>query len=420
MADLPLLMMVLALAASAWRLPWVGLLGVLFVGILHPQNYADDFMRGLPIYAALLSNLLLASAWDFARNRTWPRLFWDWHIGVLLVMWAWFGLTTYFAINPVMAPGKLLDVSKSLVPMLLIGVLIDSKEKLRWLLITLALAIAAIVLKGGYWALIHGFQDRVYGPEGSAYGGNNEFAVVTTMAIPLLVFWYRSLHGQVWRWVVATLVILAFISALSSWSRGGMLSALAVAILLVWQSRRKWLAIPILLVGVGLIFVGLPDAWFARMQTLGAPALEGSASSRLVMWHIGWNYALQHPWFGSGFESYIFFAPPDVEFRAWHSAYVQVAAEQGLAGLALYGALIGSTLWSLLVLLARGGQRRRARHEPSVTWMAAAIFTALVAYLVGAAFLSIAYWELLFLLLAAAWVLRRLARRLVLDAASTE
>jgi O-antigen ligase len=189
---------------------------------------------------------------------------------------------------------------------------------------------------------------------------------------------------------------------------------LAVAVLLVWQSRRKALAIPLLAIGVGLLFVGLPDAWFERMQTLGAPQLEDSASSRLIVWRIGWDYALSHPWFGSGFESWILFAPPDVEFRAWHSAYVQIAAEHGLVGLALYAGLIGSTLWSLLVLMARSGQSRRARHEASVSRMAAAIFTALVAYLVGAAFLSIAYWEVLFLLLASAWVLRRLAREPVL------
>ena len=414
MQDLPVLLMILALAATAWRLPWVGLLGVLFVGILHPQNYALDFMRGVPLYAGLLVNLVFASVWSFAQNRYWPRLFWDKHMGVLLVLFAWFALTTTFAINPAMAPAKLLEVSKLLVPMALVGVLIDTKEKLRWLLISLALAIAAIVFKGGYWALIHGLQDRVYGPEGSAYGGNNEFAVLTTMAIPLLVFWYRSLHGQVWRWAVVGLVVLAFVSALSSWSRGGLLSVLAVAVLLVWQSRRKALAIPLLAIGVGLLFVGLPDAWFARMQTLGAPQLEDSASSRLIVWRIGWDYALSHPWFGSGFESWILFAPPDVEFRAWHSAYVQIAAEHGLVGLALYAGLIGSTLWSLLVLMARSGQSRRARHEASVSRMAAAIFTALVAYLVGAAFLSIAYWEVLFLLLASAWVLRRLAREPVL------
>jgi len=416
MVDLPLLMMVLALAATAWRQPWVGLLGVLFVGILHPQNYAVDFMRGLPIYAALLVNLLLASVWDYARNRTWPRLFWDWHIGVLLVMWAWFGLTTFFAINPVMAPGKWLDLSKSLVPMLLIGVLINSKEKLRWLLITLALAIAAIVLKGGYWAIIHGFQDRVYGPSGSAYGGNNEFAVATTMAIPLLVLWFHNLRGERWRWAVAGLVVLAFVSALSSWSRGGLLSVIAVAVLLVLQSRRKWLALPILAIGLGLVLVGLPDAWFARMQTLGAPALEDSAASRLVIWQIGWDYALSHPWFGSGFESWLLFTPPDAEFRAWHSAYVQVAAEHGLVGFALYLLLIGGTLWSLLGLMWHAKPMNSARGKPRIERMAAALFTALVAYLVGAAFLSIAYWELLFVLLASAWVLGRLVHRAALPA----
>jgi len=410
MRDITLLIMLLALAAAAWRQPWVGLLGVLFVGILHPQNYATDFLRGMPIYAFLLGNVLLAGGWDFLRNKTWPRLFWDWRIGLLIIMWGWFALTTYFAINPAMAPTKLLEVSKLLVPMLLIGVLIDSKEKMRWLLITMALAIAAVVLKGGYWALIHGFQDRVYGPEGSAYGGNNEFAVVTCMAIPLLLMWFHDLRSQSWRWVVAGLVALAFVAAISSWSRGGLLSVAVVAFLLVWQSRRKWLAVPLLAIGIGLLFVGLPDAWFARMQTLGAPELEGSASSRLIMWRIGWGYALQHPWFGSGFESWVLFAPPDVEFRAWHSAYVQVAAEHGLAGLTLYGVLIGSTLWSLLSLMSRSDRAHRARHEPSLTRMAAAIFTALVAYLVGAAFLSIAYWELLFLLLAAAMVLQRLAR----------
>jgi putative inorganic carbon (HCO3(-)) transporter len=411
--DLPLLIMVLALAGTAWKQAWVGLLGVVCVGIQHPQNYAVDFLRGVPLYAALLGNVLLAGAWDFVRTRTWPRLFWDGRMAVLIALWSWFALTTYFAINPAMAPDKLLEVSKLLVPMLLIGVLIDTQDKLRWLLITLALTIAAIVLKGGYWALVHGFQDRVYGPDGSAYGGNNEFAVATAMTIPLLALWYHDLRRHRWRWVVAGLVILAFVSALSSWSRGGLLSVAAVAVLLVWQSQRKWLAIPLLAIGIGLAFIGLPDAWFARMQTLGAPELEGSASSRLIVWRMGWNYALSHPLLGSGFESWVLFAPPDAEFRAWHSAYVQVAAEHGLVGLALYGGLIGSTLWSLQVLMARGGWGHRARHEPSVTRMAAAIFTALVAYLVGAAFLSIAYWELLFLLLAAAMVLQRLARRTI-------
>lgn len=406
MYDLPLLLLTLALAAMAWRQAWVGLLGVLFVGILHPQNYAVDFMQDRPVYAALMANVMLASAWQFVRSRAWPRLFWNWKMGVLLVLWGWFALTTFFAINPIVAQHKLFEVSKLLVPMLFIGILIDSKEKLRWLLITLALSIAAIIFKGGYWAVIHGFQDRVYGPDGSAYGGNNEFAVATCMAIPLLVFWYQSLRGQAWRWAVAGLVVLAFISAISSWSRGGLLSVMAVTLLLIWQSPRKWLAIPLLVIGMIFLFFSLPDAWVERMQTLGAPQLEGSAASRLAIWRIGWNYAVSHPLFGSGFESWILFRPPDAEFRAWHSIYIQIAAEHGLVGLGLWGGLLGAILLSLSRLISLG--RRRA--ESGLSDQAAALRTSLVAYLVGGAFLSIAYWELLYLLLAAALVLQNQAR----------
>ncbi len=409
MRDIAILFILLGLAWAAWRQPWVGLLGLVSVGILHPQNYAVDAMRGFPAYSGLMAIVVLAAGWEFYRHRAWPRLFWDWRLGLIALIWFWFALTTYFAINPLPARDKFLEVSKLLPPMLLVLLLIDSQEKLRWLLLTLALSIAVVILKGGYWAVMTGFHDRVYGPSGSAYGGNNEFAVVTTMAIPLLVYWYRSLPTRWPRWVVGGLIVLGFASALSSWSRGGLLSLGAVAILLILQSRRKWLAIPLLLAGVGLAFVGLPDAWFARMQTLGAPELEESAASRLLVWRLGWNYALQHPVFGSGFQSWILFTPPDTEFRAWHSAFVQMAAEHGLVGLGLWGLLLGATLQSLSRLISLG--RRHA--TPWLSDQAAALRTSLVAYLVGAAFLSIAYWELLYLLLAAALVLQSQARVLM-------
>jgi putative inorganic carbon (hco3(-)) transporter len=406
MRDLSLLVMLLTLAWMAWKQPWVGLLGLVFVGIMSPQSYASGFMQGFPAYFGLLLMVSLASAWRYRRLRTWPRLFWDWRLAVFALLWVWFAATTYFAINPLPAREKLLEVYKLLPPLVLVLLLIDTRDKLRWLLLTVALSIAAVVLKGGYWAVITGFQDRVYGPPGSQFSGNNEFAVATTMAIPLLVLWYREIGSNRQRWFVAVLIFLAFASALSSWSRGGLLSLSAVALLLIWHSRRKWLAIPLLAAGLGLIFLGLPEAWFARMQTLGAPDMEASAVGRLTIWRLGWNYALAHPWFGGGFESWILFTPPDTEFRAWHSAYVQMAEEHGLVGLGLWGLLLGSTVVSLNWRRARN---RRARFGWGQEY-AAALSTSLVAYLVGSAFLSIAYWELLYLLLAAAIVLQRLER----------
>lgn len=402
MRDLTLVIMLLSLAWMAWRLPWVGLLGLLFIGILHPQNYAADFMRGFPAYSSLMGVVFLSLGWQLWRQRVFPPLFWDWRLVLIGGIWAWFGLSSYFALNPLPARDKFLELLKTLPPMLLVFVLIDSQEKLRWLLLTIALAIAALILKGGYWAFITGFQDRVYGPYGSAYGGNNEFAIVTTMAIPLFVYWYRSLQGRWPRFAVGCLIVLGFASALSSWSRGGVLSLGAVAVLLVWQSRNKWLAAPLLFAGVGFAYVGLPDAWFARMETLGAPELEDSAASRMLVWQVGWEYAVNHPWLGAGLQSWILFTPPDAELRAWHSAYVQMAVEHGLVGLGLWGFLLIATLFQLSRLIALG----RSVAAPWISDQAAALRASLVAYLVGAAFLSIAYWELLYLLVAAALVLQ--------------
>lgn len=310
MRDITLLAMLLALGWGAIVRPWLGVLALVFVGVMHPQGYATDFMQGFPAYFAVLLVVSLSAAWQMFRQRALPPLFWDWRLGVLGALWALFILTTAFGINPWAGWPRLIEVTKILPLIVLVLLLIDSREKLNWMLLTVALSLAVVILKGGYWAFMTGFHDRVYGPPGSQYEGNNEFAVATAMAIPLLVLWYRESESRALRWILAALVALGFASALSSWSRGGLLSVGAVALLLVWHSRRKWLAIPLLVGGAGLAFIGLSDEWLARMQTIATPELEGSAATRLELWRLGLDHALQRPWSGGGFGSWIYLSLP--------------------------------------------------------------------------------------------------------------
>ncbi len=406
MRDIALLVMLLALGWASFRRPWVGLLALVFVGVIHPQGYVSGFMQGFPAYFALLVVVALSAGWQLFRGRAWPPLFWDWRLAGLALLWGQFVLTTALGINPWAGWPRLMEVSKILPLILLVLLLIDTRVKLNWLLMTVGLSLAAVILKGGYWAFITGFHDRVYGPPGSQYAGNNEFAVATAMAIPLLALWYREADSKVLRWIVAILIALGFASALSSWSRGGLLSISVVALLLVWHSRRKWLAIPLLLMVVGLAVVGLSDEWVARMQTMAAPELEASAATRLELWRLGWDYALQHPWFGGGFGGWIYLTLPVGASRAWHSAYIEIVAEHGFPGLVLWGSLVFGSVVSLSVLIARN----RRWQLPGLTDQAAMLRASLAAYLVGAAFLSIAYWELLYLLLACAILLSRFAK----------
>jgi putative inorganic carbon (HCO3(-)) transporter len=411
--DIALLVMLLALGWASLRRPWVGLLALVFVGVMHPQGYVSGFMQGFPAYFALLVVVALSAGWQLFRGRAWPQLFWDWRLAGLALLWGQFVLTTALGINPWAGWPRLMEVSKILPLILLVLLLIDTRVKLNWLLVTVGLSLAAVILKGGYWAFITGFHDRVYGPPGSQYAGNNEFAVATAMAIPLLALWYREADSKALRWIVAILIALGFASALSSWSRGGLLSISVVALLLVWHSRRKWLAIPLLLMVVGLAVVGLSDEWVARMQTMAAPELEASAATRLELWRLGWDYALQHPWFGGGFGGWIYLTLPVGASRAWHSAYIEIVAEHGFPGLMLWGSLVFGSVVSLSVLIARN----RRWQLPGLTDQAAMLRASLAAYLVGAAFLSIAYWELLYLLLACAILLSRFAKVVRIDRA---
>lgn len=406
MRDLGLVIMLLVLAWLAVRRPWVGVLGLVFVAIAHPQAYAASFMQGFPAYASLFAVVLLASAWHMLRERAWPRVAWDWRLAVLVLLWAQFLASTAWGMNPWAAWPNLLQVTKVLPLLILVLALIDTEKKLDWLLRTLALSVAVVMLKGGYWAVITGFQDRVYGPPNSEYGGNNEFAVATAMAIPLLAFWFRQEEDRAVRWVLVGLMVLGFLSAVSSWSRGGLLSASLVAFMLTWHSQRKWLTIPLLMVGVVLAFVGLPDAWFERMRTIGTPEQESSAATRLELWKLGWAHAQEHPFLGAGFGSWIYLALPTGGHRVWHSAYVDMLVEHGFPGLLLWGGLLLGTVASLTRLIAHG----RRRNSPRLMTRAAMLRVSMLAYMVGAAFLSIAHWQLLYLLLVATILTRGLAK----------
>jgi len=88
-------------------------------------------------------------------------------------------------------------------------------------------------------------------------------------------------------------------------------------------------------------------------------------------------------------------------------------AEHGLLAFALWASLILGTL----VGLTRLAWRHRGGGESDwVRQYSMALRTSLVAYCVGGAFIGIAYWDLLYQLIAAAIVLETLTGRLVAPA----
>ena len=411
MRDITLVIMLLTLAWMAWRQPWVGVLGLVIISTLHPQAYAGEWMRTFPLYKALFLITSAAMAADAWREHSLPRLVWDWRLPVLGLLFLDFIITTYYALLPDTAMQTLLQVGTLLPTLLLIVLLIDSREKFHALIVTCSAAIALIALKGGYWAVMTGFQDRVYGPPSSQIGGNNEFAVALVMTIPLLVLWLRWAKDRSLRIVIMAAIALCYVAALTSWSRGGLVSLAVMTALLIWHSQRKWLAIPLLALGIILAFVSLPETWFGRMQTISTYDQDQSFQGREEVWRKGLAYLRIDPWTGSGFEGW---RSISAEFhgdgapgnRDWHSAYVEMAVEHGLPGFLLWGALLFGSLLNLSWLIHRG----RSLNERWLADSGAMLRAALLAYAVGGLTLGISYWELFYLWLAMAMVASRLAQ----------
>lgn len=411
MRDLGILVILLALLWLAWRKPWTGVVGLALLGAMHPQGYGGEWAAQLPAYKALFVVTCVAAALEFRRRRQWPTLPFDWRLVVLGLLFVDFVLSTWYAMLPDTARGRLIEVLMLLPPLLLTLILLDTREKLFAAVVATAAAVALVALKGGWWALITGFSDRVYGPPSSQISGNNEFAVALAMSIPLLVFWRRQVTDRALSAALVAAIGLCYIAALTSWSRGGLLALAAMSALLVWHSRSKTLAMVLLAAGVALALGVMPAKWQARMESIGSYQADPSFLGREESWKTGLAYVERHPWTGSGFDGWrVLTAVPrgenGISQRAWHSAYIEVLTEHGVPGFVLWSLLLAGTLIELTKLVARG----RRTGDPWLADCSAMLRAALVAYLVGGLTLGIATWELLFQLLGYTLVANRLAR----------
>lgn len=385
MRDLAVLSFLIACIVAAFRRPWLGVLALAVFSYMNPHSYAWGFMREFPAYQTLFIAVAIAFLVNGKDRQPLPK---DWRVPAFFFLWFYFLMTTFDALVPKAAWPKLIEVSKIYLPFILTLWLINTREKLYYLIITIAGSIGLIAVKGGIWAIGTGFSYRVYGPPGTQFYENNAFAIATLMTIPLLILWLRETTNRKLKLVLMAAIPLAFASAISSHSRGALVTMGVLVPLLLWHSKRKYLAIPILLIGIGFGIQQLPEHWFERMQTLETYQEDESALGRLEAWRDGINYALRHPLTGAGFEGWRW-----VTRRDWHSSYVEILAEHGVIAFALWFSLLFGTIISLTRIL------RRVRGLERMAWAqnwAQMLRASLVAYAVGTLFLGLSYWDIFY------------------------
>lgn len=406
MRDIAVTLIVFGVLPYILMRPHVGVYAWSWIGYMAPHRLGWGFATNLP-FAALIGAATLVALLFSKEPKRIPLT----PITVTLILFlVWMIITTIFAIHPDEAMAKLSKVLKIQLMIFLTLMLFNHRERIHGLVWVIVISLGFYGVKGGVFTLMTGGQFHVVGPPGSFIVGNTSLALALVMVLPLMRYLYTQADNK---WVKRGLVVAMGFSALSilgSYSRGGLLAIAAMGGFMLLKSKKRGLMIVVLILSIPVAVAFMPDRWKERMQTVQTYEEDTSAMGRITAWMFAFEMA-KGRFLGGGFESftpvnYHLYAPDVVEillekaggrYQGAHSSYFSVLGEHGFVGLFLF-LMLGFVSWRTGTWVTK-----YAADSDSLSWakeLAGMIQVSLVGFAVGGAFLSLAYFDLLYHLMA--------------------
>jgi probable O-glycosylation ligase (exosortase A-associated) len=385
--------------------PAWGVMMFAWLSLMNPHRLTYGAAYDFP-FAAIVAVVTLAS---LAASRQQKNLPLNSFTVTLLLFAAWMTLTSCFALEPDRAWREWNRVMKTYGMIMLTMMALRTERDIREMAWMVALSLGFYGMKGGIFTVLSGGSSHVYGPDDSYIADNNALALALITILPMI--WYLQMQAtrRYLRLALTALAALTLIAAAGSYSRGALLAGGAMLAFLWLKSRNKIRTGLALVLAAPLVFMVMPEQWFGRMQTIDNYQTDDSAMGRINAWHFAVNVAESHP-LGGGYSVFTpnmfrLYAPEPLNHHAAHSIYFQVLGEHGFVGLALF-----------LLMLAfawRTGSRVIAlcHDRPDLKWardLAAMGQVSLIGYAVGGAFLTMAYYDLWYYIVALLVVVERL------------
>ena len=422
MRDLVFVAFLGAFFAAGFRKPFIFVLAYVYIDIVSPQRLTYILLNAIPI--SLMAVALTVGGWMLADDKTDTRVAPRQALIVLLLIYC--GITTRTADFPIDALGKWDWVWKCLAFAAFLPLTLRTKLRIEALLLVMIASAASIIIIGGIKTIASGGGG--YGTLNLMVSNNSglyEGSTISTVAVAIipLILWFTK-FGTIFPpdWKVKVfcyaLVFACLLIPVGTSTRTGLLCIGLVAVLMLRDTKRKVLYL-CLLGAAGLMAVPfLPSSFTDRMSTIKTYKADESASTRLAVWGWTWQYAKDHP-MGGGFEMYrqnqIRYDTEKVEgdaqnatidkkltvdkARAFHSAYFEMIGEQGFPGLVIW------LLINLIGIVRMEVLRQRYRKAPPdqawVAPLAGALQSAHIVYLLGAAFIAIAFQPFVYMLIGA-------------------
>ena len=259
------------------------------------------------------------------------------------------------------------------------------------------------------------------------YYDANDFATFAVTAMPIALYVIHRARGGHQRLLGAAALALLTLAFVRTGSRGGFIALIAVVAFVNLGYRAialRWRLSATLLVALVVLFTASERYW-TQMGTIMSDTdyNRSEETGRMQIWQRGVGYMLDYPVFGVGANNFGAaegtlspFAQRQqlgrgVKWNAAHNSYVQAGAELGIPGLVMFVGMIAAAFAAL-----RRSNRNAASEsrDSAACELTQALSASLIAFAVGAVFLSLAYSEILFTLLALSVAIQKVTPRATL------
>lgn len=377
--------------------PMVGTLAYAVVSLMNPHRLS----YGAAYSFQFAQIIVVATFIGILASREQKRIIWSPPVVVLLLFNLWMFVTFFFAFEP---ENALVVGDRVLKIMLMVWItilVVRTKQDVKWLVLAVALSLGFWGMKSGLFTIRSGGGAGLLGPAGSFIGDNNTLALALVTTVPLLVYLISQANTKWLKRGAIALAMLTAIGAIGSYSRGALVGAACMGLFLWLKSSSKFKTGFLIVILAPVVFLSMPDEWTSRMNSINSYEEDASAQGRINSWGFAINVANENPLGGGGFgvftpNMFQQYAPnPDVFFVA-HSIYFQILGEHGYVGLLLFLALFACG-W-------RTGTRvtRFCKDKPDLAWaslLARMCQVSIVGYLTAGAFLTLAYYDLIYYVL---------------------
>jgi probable O-glycosylation ligase (exosortase A-associated) len=304
------------------------------------------------------------------------------------------------------------DLFKAIIFSILIVILLTTKTRIEVFLMTLLVGSGFNIFFEGMKFLVTAGQYNIIGIKNSMMSDNNLFALSILLLLPLYIYFVPIIKNIYLKILFIALSALSFVCVLGSLSRGGFVGLLIVAYKLFLKVKRKFIfSLFALIISTMAVYV-IADRWTSRIQTIETADQDLSFLGRTTAWKLSFLSALDNPVFGVGQDSlqnqHVWLRYyEDIEIldfvptanvsknraKAAHSIYFQVLGDTGFVGLLIY----------LSVLLLGKFKAKKLSQSGTEIWirdLSASINISLIVFMVSGALLSLAYYDVVFCLIA--------------------